>query len=341
MRNRSTRFQTGGFTLVELLVVIAIIGILVALLLPAVQAAREAARRSQCVNHLKQLALATHNYADTYRCLPPGVLPQSPPKYRKASWIVRIMPYIEQTAAYDQFTFIDTDWTGQDAVDRNAWLKMQLAVEILDCPSSPLPKRRTENTRSETQGLTPPVPAQITVQIPSYVGIAGTYYDQNDMTSAPTPNNTMSYGRSTFNGVMAAVGGNVLPNSLTFASITDGTSNTACFSEQSSYYIPTAGGSKVDGRGGNWAGGAWASGPAGDSDWWLNVTVVQYPINWNGSASNHDAGYKRHTIIRSAHPGGAQFALSDGSVRFVAQTVDFRTITRLCDRADGQPLGEF
>ncbi len=329
-----------AFTLVELLVVIAIIGILVALLLPAVQAAREAARRSQCVNHLKQLALATHNYADTYRCLPPGVLPEYPQRYRKASWIVRLMPYIEQTAAYDQFTFVDTDWTGQDAPDRNAWLKMQLDVELLNCPSSPLPKRRNESPRGDTQSLTPPVPAQITVQLTDYVGIAGTYYDQKDMSSAPTPSNTSAYGRSAFNGVMASVGGSALQSALTFASITDGTSNTACLSEQSSYYIPSSGGSRIDGRASNHAGGAWASGPGGDTNWWLNVTVVQYPINWNGPASNHDAGYKRHTIIRSSHPGGAQFALADGSVRFVAQTVDLQTLTRFCDRSDGQPLGE-
>ncbi len=183
------------------------------------------------------------------------------------------------------------------------------------------------------------MPTPIAVQIPEYAGIAGTYYAESDMSSAPTPNNTMGYGRSTFNGVMASVGG-VVPAPITFALIGDGSSNTACIAEEASYYVDSAG-NKIDGRAGNWAGGAWSCGPGGDTDWWHNVTVVRYPINWNGAASDFQAGYRRHTIIRSSHPGGAQVVLSDGSVRFVRQTIDFRTFTRLCDRIDGQPIGEY
>ena len=299
------RFRS-GFTLVELLVVIAIIGILVALLLPAIQAAREAARRSQCSNNLKQLALALHNYSDINRCIPPGVLAQKPFPYRNASWLVRLLPHIEQTAAYGQFKFDNTDWTGQDAADRNAWVKAELRVPTLNCPSCPLPQTRQESPRGDTQALTPPVPATILVQIPDYVGIAGTYYNQADMSSAPTPNAGAGYGgRSTFNGVLASVGGGVLPASLTFASITDGLSNTACIAEESSPYISSTG-VQTDCRAGNWAGGAWSSGPGGDTDWWHNVTVVAYPINWNGPAADYCPGYERHTIVRSAHPGGAQ-----------------------------------
>ena len=142
-----------GFTLVELLVVIAIIGILVALLLPAIQAAREAARRSQCVNNLKQLALAMHNYSDTHRCIPPGVLAQNPFPYRNGSWLVRIMPHIEQTAAYGQFEFNQTDWTGQDAADRNAWIKAELRVSTFRCPSCTLPRTRVESPRADNFGM--------------------------------------------------------------------------------------------------------------------------------------------------------------------------------------------
>lgn len=328
-----------GFTLVELLVVITIIGILIALLLPAVQAAREAARRGECSNNLKQIGLSLHGYHDVYGCFPPGVLAQNPYPYRKASWLVRILPFMEQNALYERMTFKDTDWTGQDFKDRNAWIKNGLVVDAFTCPSNAMPVMRSESPRSDTQALSPPVPATINVQIPDYAGIAGTYYAESDMSSAPVPNNTMTYGRSTFNGVMASIGGAV-PSPISFALITDGSSNTACIAEESSYYLDSAG-NKTDGRAGNWAGGAWSCGPGGDGDWWHNVTVVRYPINWNGAASDYQAGYRRHTIIRSSHPGGAQVALSDGAVRFVPQTIDFRTLTRLCDRNDGQPVGEY
>ena len=330
-----------GFTLVELLVVIAIIGILVALLLPAIQAAREASRRSQCSNNLKQLALGIQNYHDTHKCIPPGVMAASPQwTDKKASWILRITPFLEARTAFEQVNFNDTDWTGQDKPDRNAWLKDQLRLSVLYCPSCPLPRTRQEGTRGDTQASAPPSPATINVQLADYVGIAGTYYAAVDMTSAPTPNAGANYGgRSTFNGVMASIA-NTFPSPVKFASILDGTSTTACIGEESSPYIDTAG-NKIDGRAGNWAGGAWSNGNGGDSDWWLNVTIVAYPINWNGPANNFQPGYQRHTIIRSSHPGGAQIALSDASVRFVSDALDFRTFTCLCDRSDGQVVPAF
>src|SRR5512136_975025 len=109
--NMSRHFshRSGGFTLVELLVVIAIIGILIALLLPAVQAAREAARRSQCVNNMKQLGLAVANYHSTNDCFPPGALNTyttvdqglSPTNYTSWSWIAYMLPHMEQVALYN------------------------------------------------------------------------------------------------------------------------------------------------------------------------------------------------------------------------------------------------
>src|SRR5688500_18954736 len=101
------RRRKSGFTLVELLVVIAIIGVLVALLLPAVQAAREAARRTQCVNNLKQLGLGIHNYHDTYKVIPPGALdfgatPTAGPTIPSWGFATKILPFIEQGTVYDR-----------------------------------------------------------------------------------------------------------------------------------------------------------------------------------------------------------------------------------------------
>ncbi|QEG43842.1 DUF1559 domain-containing protein [Roseimaritima ulvae] len=323
-----------GFTLVELLVVIAIIGVLVGLLLPAVQAAREAARRMQCSNNMKQIGLSIHNYHDTFRCLPPGTLAQDINQQRQPSWIVRTFPFMEQNNVFERAIFAGTDWTGQDLIDLNWELKHTVRVETYNCPSSDMPLTRSETPRGDTQGLG--APSTLEVQLSSYAGIAGTYLDPRDMASAPSPNYSV-YGRATFNGVMASIGGNALPRALRFASITDGTSNTICVGEQSSFYSD----SKTDCRASNHAGGMWASGPGGDTDWWLNVTVVRYPINWDGTTSSACPGYQKHTITRSNHPGGAQVLLSDGAVRFATETMDFALYNRLSARNDGLPTGEF
>src|SRR5436190_15716662 len=115
--------RQGGFTLVELLVVIAIIGVLVALLLPAVQAAREAARRMQCTNHLKQMGLALHNFHDTNKVFPaaddelPASTALTGSGLWKAAWTAHILPYIEQQSLFAQYRF-DRDW--QDTTTNDA-----------------------------------------------------------------------------------------------------------------------------------------------------------------------------------------------------------------------------
>jgi len=122
-----------GFTLVELLVVIAIIGILIALLLPAVQAAREAARRSSCTNNMKQLALATHNYHDTHRCLP-----MNNPSPNGFSWIAMSLPFFEMGSLYDE---LDFNVSLYDSVGNNREL-VKTPIDSLLCPTDPTPAVR-------------------------------------------------------------------------------------------------------------------------------------------------------------------------------------------------------
>ncbi|MEM8865214.1 MAG: DUF1559 domain-containing protein [Planctomycetota bacterium] len=134
MIDRNTSHRRGAFTLVELLVVIAIIGILISLLLPAVQAAREAARRTSCLNNLTQLGLALHNYEFTHETLPAGVTnPTGPirsePEGIHVSWIVKILPFIEERAMYERF-----DQEAGVYADANAKLRA-LEINCLVCPS--------------------------------------------------------------------------------------------------------------------------------------------------------------------------------------------------------------
>ncbi len=334
------RTQPAGFTLVELLVVIAIIGILVALLLPAIQAAREAVRRTQCSNNLKQLALALQNYHDTHNCFPPNAMPPPalPPDvkvHRQPSWFVRILPYIEQGSVYDQLSFSGVDWSLQHGVYPHWEVLQSVRISMLNCPTSPLPKEAAQSTRS----LTPGAPATIYLQMTNYVGIGGTYLRGSDLADYPTPSvGGYGGGRTTFNGVVVYAGPGREPAAV--PRIIDGTSNTLCIGEQSSYYVNDLGG-QSDWRACNHDGRTWSCGAGGETDWWLNTTIVRYPINYNGTPTEADAGYRRHTIIRSAHAAGANLALADGSVRFISDGIDFTTWMRLCDREDRSTVGDF
>src|SRR5690349_14305662 len=123
--SKSSSVVRGGFTLVELLVVIAIIGVLVALLLPAVQSAREAARRMQCSNNLKPLSLALHNYESALKTFPPAGIDSN-----QMSWTVLLLPYFEQQALYDQFNFNKGAWNAFNRIT----LVQGARIKALICP---------------------------------------------------------------------------------------------------------------------------------------------------------------------------------------------------------------
>lgn len=201
---RKKRFLN-GFTLVELLVVIAIIGILIALLLPAVQAAREAARRMQCANNLKQLGLAAHNYHDSLRSFPPGFMAIDHMGTVAGGWAwgVFLMPYIEQSPLRDVLS--PTKYTLSQVISDPALLPMlQMKLGVFTCPSSPMEALR------EFQG-----PGSQMVATGNYTCCRG-FFSYSGATNLQKQNNGVFYAQS----------------ATSFRDVTDGTSNTFAFGER-------------------------------------------------------------------------------------------------------------
>ncbi|GAA4440085.1 DUF1559 domain-containing protein [Bremerella cremea] len=310
----------GGFTLVELLVVIAIIGVLIALLLPAVQQAREAARRMQCSNNLKQVGIALHNYHDVVRTLPPGSLRLT--GHGNSFW-VHILPHLEAGNVYDKIPAMQWFWLGStsssSAATRAAFANFNPVW--LNCPSSSLPDTTNQ------QGTE--------VAIADYIAIAGA---EGHQTCDP---NNQDMG-------LVCGGGMLVPNIVHgFRDATDGTSNTMVVGESSGRSFNSSG-AIVDPRNSRSSGFQMGKNyntiPKGPDSWYIshihsrrcyNFTTVVYPIGhntYNGTTQGND---RCNAPLNSEHPGGAQFLFLDGSVHFLPETTQLALLKNLANRDDG------
>lgn len=329
-----------GFTLVELLVVIAIIGILIALLLPAVQAAREAARRSNCSNNLKQLGLALHNFHDVNLRFPPGAGNDVSPFGTAggagwgSSWYVYILPYVEQRSIYDKWQFY-----GNSGFQNTNNINMvnNLKIPAFRCPSSAVPEFFARGG------------AAAQIMVVSYTGIAGSAVNTGatGVYQQTCCNGNGSYASDT--GVLHA------GSKYNFAAITDGTTNTWMVGEQSDHVRDannqpvTAGYNAGCGNSGGmygWTMGAAHNTGGGQSGWGdgrhFNCTSVRWEINKTGlnnsaaNGTNNDVG--ANFPINSAHPGGVLMCMADASNRFFSNTTSLTIIDALCTRDRGESI---
>lgn len=319
-QNRKARAP--GFTLIELLVVIAIIAILISLLLPAVQQAREAARRTQCRNNLKQIGLALHNYHDAYHGFPSGWIETSTQWGLPAAdtvngfgWGAMILPYIEQSNLYNRINFDAPLLTEPDRdpatpqLENNATLVANQALAAFQCPSDVGPDRQDNwhFTHNATHKL-------LDAGTSDYVGNFGTWAIQlYDSRSAE--------GEGIF-----------FRNShIHIRDITDGTSNTFLVGERKW--------TGVDAMGSPHLGDAYWMGTIDNWATDITATVSRYMNH------GHQASYS------SAHTGGATFLLCDGSVRFVSENINCNEeivdgpamgiYQSLGHRSDGMVIGEY
>jgi prepilin-type N-terminal cleavage/methylation domain-containing protein len=299
--------RTSGFTLVELLVVIAIIGILVALLLPAVQSARESARRTQCSNNLKQIGLAIHNFEDKFQRLPPTHINTSS-NTRGLTIFVVLLPYLEQEALFTQFD-LSSDYTA--AANVAAYGQNGANLSVYQCPT-----RRTGVKMSDNQPR---------------VGATGDYA----CTSVGTSNWQWQWQEpSILFGPM--IGGHREPGQryrmrLGFNDTLDGLSNTAFIGEKHVFI-------KDIGKGG-------VSGGSADGNIYLTEQTAWYESHsvrnmdhpFGLARGNFDTlASERYKMFGSWHSNVCQFVYGDASVRSLRNNIDRTTLRRLGDRRDGE-----
>ncbi|QDT36943.1 DUF1559 domain-containing protein [Stratiformator vulcanicus] len=361
-----------GFTLIELLVVIAIIAILIALLLPAVQQAREAARRSQCKNNLKQLGLAIHNYHDNYQQFPAAAYLQL--GQGAWGWGTMILPYMDQAPLYDNFN-VGT------AGPNNTAGSLTVVLPTYRCPSDPGPDLNdSRNLNGGASTLSNYVGAN------SHAGLLDNAIQARAAIPGGTPNADNNKLSLMFDDTIVTDDGAAAPtglpiagltrghgmfpyglyeqfdgtdsdeensvNSISVSTITDGTSNTIAIGERAYQY------DGANGKVNAFAGNAFGPGGVGIVDSTASAAATTSVSNLSDVAAcalltngagpnlNADVDATQNSLeaqmgFSSLHVGGAQFVLADGAVKFISENINTLTFSNLVNIKDGQVIGEF
>lgn len=322
-----------GFTLVELLVVIAVIGLLIAILLPAVQAAREAAHGNACQNNLKQIGLALANYDSACKSFPIGARRQGG---IGPSWWVSILPYIDQGEVFNKFDRKSSNNGFVNVNATNGRLGDKLVIETMLCPSSPLPALFTVATYKHT--------------MPHYVGIAGATNEDG------FPETRVSSCCIPADGQIS--GGGLLTTNVAIKPrrVLDGCSKTMIVAECSDYAIqpgvapPNSPLKRLDGGfNSGWMAGTAATGTpptynTGTPPFALNITTIRYAPNTKtyplpGVRDSH--GPNNPLVSGHVNAHGIFSVFADGSVHLIREDIDLRVLKSLATRDDGQMIPDF
>jgi prepilin-type N-terminal cleavage/methylation domain-containing protein/prepilin-type processing-associated H-X9-DG protein len=368
MKECQLRLRRFAFTLVELLVVIAIIGILVALLLPAVQAAREAARRMQCSNNLKQLGLALHNYHDVYKAFPCNGFQFVPSQTDNQTWnesskgtvLTKLLPFMEQQPLWEKIPFGGTqaitnpflgpggahpnNAEGNARVNpavlsgANRNMVWNVRVDGFLCPTYSHGSWQWDDANNRALSC-----YGYNIGNQAMVSNAGwcNAYNQPPNPANRIPSNTTVLGGNMFGTGPVDHGNSTNPSDISgpwsrgpwaakIAQITDGTSNVIGFGE----LLPH----KSD--------HAWNGWMHFNGLFTATTAPINFPIigigepTWNTQpgSCNHWQNWQTSLGFKSQHPGGAQFVFCDGSVQFLPQSIDYVTYQRLGCRKDGNAV---